>query len=62
MLVATSVARDTRVLREAESLVGAGYEVLIIGRDIPVQFQAQPGITLYSASSGQGLRPAAMAL
>ena len=35
MLVATSVATDTRVLREARALVGEGHEVLIIGKDVP---------------------------
>ena len=60
MLVATSVATDTRVLREAQSLVRDGYEVLIIGRNVPADFRAAKGISVFSASSGQGLRPSAM--
>ena len=35
MLVATSVATDTRVLREAVTLAGAGHEVHVIGKDVP---------------------------
>ena len=60
MLVATSVATDTRVLREAESLVREGYELLIIGRNVPDDYTAPKGITVYSATSGKGLRPSSM--
>lgn len=60
MLVATSVATDTRVLREAESLVREGYEISIIGRNVPDGYTAPKGITVYSASSGRGLRPPSM--
>ncbi len=60
MLVATSVATDTRVLREAQSLVREGYEVLIIGRNVPSDYMAPKGIIVYSASSGDGLRPTTM--
>ena len=35
MLVATSVATDTRVLREAGTLVAAGHSVHIVGKDVP---------------------------
>ena len=55
MLVATSVATDTRVLREARALVGEGHEVLIIGKDVPEGFTFEK-IKIYSASAGTGLR------
>lgn len=48
MLVWTSVATDTRVLREANALVGAGYEVHIIGRAVPSDFTPPPGISVGS--------------
>ncbi len=35
MLVATNVATDTRVLREASTLAGVGHQVHIIGRSVP---------------------------
>lgn len=35
MLVATGVATDTRVLREATTLAGAGHHVHVIGRSVP---------------------------
>lgn len=60
MLVATSVVGDTRVLREAESLVKDGFVVTIVGRNVPVNFQAPKGISIFTASSGSGLRPSAM--
>ena len=49
MLVWTSVATDTRVLREASTLVDAGMSVHIIGRGVPSDFRPPPGITLDSA-------------
>lgn len=52
MLVATSVASDTRVLREAQSLVSDGFDVTIVGRNVPTDFQPPKGISLLSASSG----------
>lgn len=60
MLVATSVAGDTRVLREAQSLVKDGFVITIVGRNVPVGFQAPKGISILTASSGSGLRPSAM--
>lgn len=60
MVVATSVAGDTRVLREAQSLVGDGHTVEIVGRNVPQDFTPPEGIKVYSASGGQGLRPPAM--
>ncbi|GGB84387.1 hypothetical protein N798_16150 [Knoellia flava TL1] len=55
MLVWTGVSTDTRVLREAGTLVGAGASVHIIGRAVPDDFVPPPGITVESA----GRAPAA---
>lgn len=60
MLVATSVARDTRVLREAQTLVDDGYSVTVIGRNVPEDFQPPKGISVLTASGGSGLRPSTM--
>ena len=60
MLVATSVAGDTRVLREAQSLVNDGFVITIVGRNVPVDFQPPKGISILTASSGSGLRPSGM--
>jgi len=51
MLVATSVATDTRVLREATTLVAAGHKVHIIGRSVPVDFAPEPGVTVSSVGA-----------
>jgi len=51
MLVATSVATDTRVLREAATLVAAGHQVHIIGKSVPADFVPEPGITISSVGS-----------
>ena len=59
-LVATSVAGDSRVLREASALVHVGYIVKIIGKDVPEDFRPPTGIQVFSATSGQGLRPTSM--
>lgn len=56
MLVATSVATDTRVLREASTLVGAGHEVHIIGRSVPTDFVPPDGITVSSIGTSSVLR------
>jgi hypothetical protein len=55
MLVATSVATDTRVLREARALVSEGHEVQIIGKDVPQGFTFEK-IQIYSVGAGTGLR------
>ena len=60
MLVATSVAGDTRVLREAGCLVDLGIEVVIVGREVPIDFAPPNGISIFSASGGSGLRPSSM--
>jgi glycogen(starch) synthase len=51
MLVATSVATDTRVLREAGTLVAAGNEVHIIGKSVPADFVPAQGFTVSSVGS-----------
>jgi len=51
MLVATSVATDARVLREAGTLVAAGHQVHIIGKSVPAEFVAPQGITVSSVGS-----------
>ena len=61
MVVATSVATDTRVLREAQSLVDEGYFVIIVGRNVRDDYVPPRGMKVYSATSGQGLRPSSMA-
>ena len=48
MLVWTPVSTDTRVLREATSLVAAGHTVHIIGRAVPEDYTPPPGITVDS--------------
>lgn len=55
MLVWTGVSTDTRVLREARTLVEAGWSVHIIGRAVPSDFVAPEGITVSSV----GAAPAA---
>jgi len=60
MLVATSVAGDSRVLREAESLVRAGFSVEIVGKEVPSDFDVPKGIKVHSSTSGHGLRPNSM--
>lgn len=49
MLVWTGVATDTRVLREARTLVANGSRVHIIGRAVPEDFVPPEGITVASA-------------
>ena len=53
MLVATPVANDTRVLREATALVGAGHAVHVVGLGVPPGFVPPHGVTVSSA----GRRP-----
>jgi glycosyltransferase involved in cell wall biosynthesis len=57
MLVATAVATDTRVVREAQTLVAAGHSVHVIGKDVPVDYQAPDGITVSSAAATSVFRP-----
>jgi glycosyltransferase involved in cell wall biosynthesis len=57
MLVATSVATDTRVLREAGTLVAAGHSVHIVGKDVPPDFVPPGGVTVSSAGASSVFRP-----
>ncbi|HHT13836.1 MAG TPA: glycosyltransferase family 4 protein, partial [Propionibacterium sp.] len=56
MLVATSVATDTRVLREARTLVEDGHAVHIIGRSVPDDFEPGEGITVSSVGTSSMFR------
>ena len=56
MLVATSVATDTRVLREAGTLVAAGHDVHIIGKSVPADFVAPQGITTSTIGSSSAFQ------
>lgn len=56
MLVATSVATDSRVLREAASLVDAGHRVHIVGRSVPDEFEPPAGITVSSVGTSSLFR------
>lgn len=56
MLVATSVATDTRVLREARTLVDLGHHVHIIGRSVPETFVPPAGITVSSVGTSSVFR------
>ena len=58
MLVATSVATDTRVLREASALADAGHQVHVIGKDVPEGFEpTHPRVTVSSGGARSPLRP-----
>lgn len=56
MLVATSVATDTRVLREARTLVAAGHRVHIVGRSVPEGFAAGEGISVSTVGTSSVFR------
>ncbi len=56
MLVATTVATDTRVLREATTLVEAGHFVHVIGRSVPDDFVPPAGITVSSIGTSSVFR------
>lgn len=58
MLVATPVATDTRVLREAGALVEEGYQVHVVGRDVPPGFVPEAGISVSSVGTSSAFRPA----
>lgn len=55
MLVWTGVSTDTRVLREATTLVAAGWRVHVVGRAVPADFVPPEGVTV----SSLGAPPAA---
>jgi glycogen(starch) synthase len=56
MLVATSLASDTRVLREATTLAQAGYRVHVIGKQVPADFVPPDGVTSSSAGASSVFR------
>lgn len=56
MLVATTVATDTRVLREATALVEVGHSVHVIGRSVPEDFVPPEGITVSSIGTSSVFR------
>ncbi len=56
MLVATTVATDTRVLREATTLTGAGHDVHIIGRSVPEDYTPPAGVTVSSVGTSSVFR------
>ena len=56
MLVATSLASDTRVLREATTLARAGHDVHVIGKQVPPGWQPPDGVTASSAGASSVFR------
>jgi glycogen(starch) synthase len=56
MLVATSLATDTRVLREATTLAEAGYAVHVIGKQLPAGWVPPDGITASSVGASSLFR------
>lgn len=57
MLVATPVANDARVLREATTLADAGHSVHIVGRAVPPEFTPPAGVTVSGVGASSVLRP-----
>ncbi|MFN8079434.1 MAG: glycosyltransferase [Kineosporiaceae bacterium] len=57
MLVATSLASDTRVLREATTLARAGHAVHVIGKQVPTGWQPPDGVTASSVGASSVFRP-----
>jgi glycogen synthase len=51
MLVATSLASDTRVLREATTLARAGHAVHVIGKQVPTAWTPPDGVTASSVGA-----------
>lgn len=56
MLVATSVATDARVLKEAKTLAGAGHSVHVIGKSVPADFVPPAGVSVSSVGASSVLR------
>ncbi len=56
MLVATSLASDTRVLREATTLVAAGHSVHVIGKQVPTEWVPPAGVSASSVGAGSVFR------
>ncbi len=57
MLVATAVANDARVLKEATTLVEAGHHVHVIGKAVPTEWEPPAGVEVSSIGASEGLRP-----
>jgi glycogen synthase len=60
MLVMSNVAGDSRVLREAATLAGAGHEVRVVGKDVPAGWEPPAGVAVRSTSPASvftGARP-----
>lgn len=56
MIVATAVATDARVLKEAATLVAAGHTVHVIGKNVPGDFRPPAGVTVSSVGASSVLR------
>lgn len=56
MVAQSPIAGDSRILREAAALTGAGHVVHIVGRDVPEGFTPDGGATVESVSRSAGLR------
>jgi glycosyltransferase involved in cell wall biosynthesis len=56
MLVATSLASDTRVLREATTLAAAGHAVHVIGKQVPSGWIPPDGVTASSVGASSVFR------
>lgn len=56
MLVATSLASDTRVLREAVTLAEAGHAVHVVGKQVPPGWRPPDGVTASSAGASSVFR------
>lgn len=56
MLVATTVATDTRVLREATTLAAAGHDVHVIGRSVPADWTPPAPVTVSSVGTSSVFR------
>lgn len=56
MLVATTVATDTRVLREATTLAAAGHQVHVIGRSVPPDYRPPGGVSVSSVGTSSVFR------
>ncbi len=58
MLVQSTVAGDSRVLRQAATLTGSGHDVHVVGRSVPPSFEPAAGVTVHSVAKPHGIRPA----
>lgn len=60
MIVRSDVAHDTRVVREAVTLVAAGHQVHVVGKDVPASWHPPAGVstgTVGARSSFDSRRP-----